>query len=245
LNPFDSIYAKFYDEIHKDKDYELEVSKLVNFGKINNILSENAKILDFGCGTGRHANLLINLGYKVDGYDPSPYMIFEAINNFSKYNFSSELRFLEKNYDLIYSLFDVLSYQSTDLQVSDFLNQISSKLKNYGHVILDFWNLEGVAKSPPINKIKKFSYMGKNYFRVVKVIRLLQPNLTKLHIEIQEEESRQVIYQDDHIMRAFSLEEIKLLLPSNMKLKLIVDQSDYNSEPTSESWRAVALINKI
>jgi SAM-dependent methyltransferase len=245
VNPFDSFYAKFYNHIHKEKDYDSEVSKLVNFGKTNNILFKNTRILDFGCGTGKHANSLANIGYSVDGYDPSPYMISEAINSFNKSNFYSDIGVIKDNYDLVYSLFDVLSYQSTDLQVTNFLTQISSKLKNNGSVILDYWNLEGVAKSPPINKIKKFDYMGKNFFRIVKVMKISPPHLTKLHIEIHEENSQQILYQDDHIMRAFSLEEIELLLPPDMKLKMVLDQSDYRSLPNSDSWRALALIRKI
>jgi predicted TPR repeat methyltransferase len=70
-------YAEVYDAIYHDKDYATECDL------VERVLSANAaapmrRILDLGCGTGRHADLLAERGYEVVGVDRSPHMIEQA-----------------------------------------------------------------------------------------------------------------------------------------------------------------------
>ncbi|MCB0744230.1 MAG: class I SAM-dependent methyltransferase, partial [Ignavibacteriae bacterium] len=76
MNKF-NLYAKYYDLLYNDKDYQGEVDYINKLIKTNSNQSSHA-ILDLGCGTGIHANLFTNLDYQVDGVDMSPQMIERA-----------------------------------------------------------------------------------------------------------------------------------------------------------------------
>jgi SAM-dependent methyltransferase len=244
MNPFDPTYSLFYNEIHRKKDYDLEVSKLVSFSKYHNLLNIKSAVLDFGCGTGKHVNTLTNLGYNVIGYDPSVDMIQIAIKNFANCDFFYDLKLIPLKRDLIYSLFDVLSYQISNEQVTIFFNEILKLLNQNGSLIVDYWNFEGVLSSPPSNKNVGFSHSGNQYRRIVNVLESNTVGVTNLSIEIYEESTQKLLYQKNHSMRAFSANEISELLPPGMNLKFVVDQFDYKSKLNPDSWRALALITK-
>ena len=62
-------FAKYYDIFYKNKNYAKETEFLINF------INQNDKIIDVGCGTGLHASLLQQNGFKVDGLDLNKEML--------------------------------------------------------------------------------------------------------------------------------------------------------------------------
>lgn len=86
--------------------------------------------MDLGCGTGRHAELFAEKGYIVHGVDVSKDMLKLAekrrIEKEDRLTFTQakiqELR-LNKTYDVVVSLFHVLSYQNTNEEVIKFLRR--------------------------------------------------------------------------------------------------------------------------
>ncbi len=111
-------FANYYDIFYKDKDYETEIDMLL--GLLKGKIKEDALILDMGCGTGRHAFELHKKGYRVHGIDLSREMI--NIAN-SKYRETDGITFAvndireyqnEQKFNLVLSLFHVLSYQNTN-----------------------------------------------------------------------------------------------------------------------------------
>ena len=73
---FGSLYSQYYDLLYSDKDYEGEVDY------VNTLLRENSNnaktLLDMGCGTGAHAEIFCDKGYKVHGIDLSEDMLKTA-----------------------------------------------------------------------------------------------------------------------------------------------------------------------
>ena len=69
-------YSKFYNLLYKDKNYQQEVDYVYK------LINENGKkvksILDLGCGTGIHAEMLYEKGYDICGVDLSEEMLNEA-----------------------------------------------------------------------------------------------------------------------------------------------------------------------
>src|SRR5260221_2487885 len=106
-------YSKYYDLLYKDKDYAIEVDYIDRL--IKKFHPHAIHLLDVGCGTGRHANLLADRNYFVHGIDLSEQML-EIANNSKRSNpiFSKgDIRNfqLTKKFDVITSLFHVMSYQ--------------------------------------------------------------------------------------------------------------------------------------
>ena len=85
---YDEFYCKIYDELFysKAKNY-FEINDLINNGIDEwNGFKTNIRILDLGCGTGRHVRLLDKNGYKVVGIDNSREMIKIAQQKYNKNN---------------------------------------------------------------------------------------------------------------------------------------------------------------
>ena len=75
-------YAYYYNAFYQDKDYKVEAQQvdilLQKYGKNIN------KIINFGCGTGRHDIELSRMGYQCTGIDMSSTMIEIAEKNADK-----------------------------------------------------------------------------------------------------------------------------------------------------------------
>ena len=137
MSQFGGLYSQYYDLLYSDKDYAGEVDY------INKLIKENSNeaksLLDLGCGTGKHAELLCNNGYIVHGIDLSEDMLEIAKNRridkvdrlfFSRSNIQ-ELE-LNKKFDVVVSLFHVISYQNSNDQLIKAFEVAKSHLKNNG-----------------------------------------------------------------------------------------------------------------
>ena len=62
-------YSQYYDLLYKDKDYKAETDYIISL--IKEYHSNTDTILELGCGTGMHASILAENGYKVEGIDLS------------------------------------------------------------------------------------------------------------------------------------------------------------------------------
>ena len=72
-NLFDRI-ADYYDALHEDVDYPAECALLEKI--VSRFLHRRpASLLDLGCGTGSHALILAERGYRVTGIDASAGML--------------------------------------------------------------------------------------------------------------------------------------------------------------------------
>ena len=122
MNQFGDLYSQYYDLLYSDKDYISEVKYVDSLIKAN---SKNTKtLLDMGCGTGKHAELFCDMGYEVHGIDLSEGMLKIAENrrknkgdslSFSQSNIQNLS--LNKKFDVVISLFHVMSYQNSNSEL--------------------------------------------------------------------------------------------------------------------------------
>ncbi len=156
-------YAKFYDSLYAEKDYAEECAYVLSLLYD----SEIKTALDFGCGTGKFTEQFAAKGFCVDGIDISAKMIEIAQERLM---IDSQLASLEiayetadvrtftpkKQYDLVYSLFHVINYMTSDDDVQKFFSSAARALRKDGLLIFDFWYGPGVEADSPTERKKWF-----------------------------------------------------------------------------------------
>ena len=111
--------AEVYDLVHEKKSYESEVGYIINMAKVNGAKSK--KVLDVGCGTGRHLEEFENRGWSVTGVDPSQEMVNKAKSRLSENaTVKCDIKDINETFDLVISLFNVINHikgNNEDLEV--------------------------------------------------------------------------------------------------------------------------------
>jgi SAM-dependent methyltransferase len=151
-------YARYYDLLYRDKDYTAETDYIHNLIQSH---SPGARtILNLGCGSGRHDRCLLELGYQITGVDLSEEMLnaakCAATNNiFLKY-IQGDARSVRLNetFDVVISLFHVMSYQTTNHDLLSAFSTAHNHLKPGGTFIFDCWYGPGVLTDPPTVRVK-------------------------------------------------------------------------------------------
>ena len=245
MNPFDKDYSKLYDTFHQEKNYSDEVSEVLRIVGLS--LNKESEILDFGCGSGLHIREFLRRGFNISGYDPSEFMIREAQkNNPLSQDIFSNLASLGVKFDFVYSLFDVISYQYTEVELKKYVESIASKLKIGGTVLIDGWHLPGVLQNPPKIVEKEYLKDGLGIRRVVTPQLSDKKNLFPLEIKLIDMATDEVSSNQIHIMRAFSKAEIQLILNENGFSNLeFFDGKKYGHFLELDSWKFMVKATKI
>jgi ubiquinone/menaquinone biosynthesis C-methylase UbiE len=134
--------ANFYDDIYaaNGKDYQKEAATA------NKIIQKYKKstgnnLLDVGCGTGIHANLL-SRHYKVEGLDVEPKMLTVAKKNFPKIRFQQGdmVNFkLRRQFDVIVCLFSAIGHVKTKNRLQKAVKNLAQHLLSGGVLLIEPW----------------------------------------------------------------------------------------------------------
>ena len=249
-------YAKYYDLLYKDKNYISESKYVDTLIKKN---STNAKhILELGCGTGAHAEHLARMGYTVHGVDMSKTMLAraEARKTGLPADVAARLSFTlgdvrsvrtEKKYDVVISLFHVMSYQSTNDDLVAAFETAYTHLSKGGLFLFDFWYGPAVLSLQPDTRVKRLEDSK------IKVTRIAEPdlnvnaNLVDVNYDVFiQDKSSNVINQlsEKHRMRYFFLPELKLYHGSSWK-ELVSEEWLSGNSLSKDSWAGVQLLSHI
>lgn len=141
---FDSPYYHILYQHRNEKEAEHFLSKLISY--LNPV--KNATILDLGCGKGRHAVFLNNLGYEVTGIDLSEQSIKHCIqfeNNTLKF-FVHDMRqlFHENHFDYVFNLFTSFGYFDQEQENATAIKNACRSLKKGGKLVIDYLNTDFV-----------------------------------------------------------------------------------------------------
>jgi ubiquinone/menaquinone biosynthesis C-methylase UbiE len=109
-----SIYDKVAFEISEVYNQQTHIKGISNFSKT---LSQKARILDLGCGSGKDVFLFRKLGFEAVGIDGSKGMIAESRRRFPKEKFLvmdvRNLKFPDEFFDAVWS-WSVLTHLKMD-----------------------------------------------------------------------------------------------------------------------------------
>lgn len=252
MTQFGDLYSRYYDLIYKNKDYFSEVEYIESLIKKEHI--EIKTILDLGCGTGRHDELLCDKGYVVHGVDISEEMlkIAEARrkNNENKLTFSqSDITKLELNqkFDAVISLFHVMSYQISNKALDEVFSRVNDHLNDGGIFIFDFWYGPAVLTDPPKTTTKSLEDEYIKMTRTGESNTNIQKNTVdvKFNILVENKKDRKILKKKElHKMRYFFDTELELLCEKNSFHILKKYKWPSYDEPGLNTWNVVWIIKK-
>ena len=244
-SPVFNNYSKYYDLLYKDKDYEAETAYIVD---LTEKYSSGAKtILEFGCGTGIHGNLLAKKGYRVHGVEMSPDMIKSAKTREVESeegcfkSIAGDIRKikLDRSFDVLVSLFHVISYQTTNEDLESTFENAACHLEQGGVFIFDVWYGPAVLSIKPTVRLMTINDNEIQLTRIAEPVLYEDKNIVDvnytLFIENIEDNSFQKI-NEKHTMRYFTTPEINLLLNQNGFELLHSKEWMTGNKPSIDTW---------
>lgn len=247
-------YSRYYNLLYQDKNYAGEAAY------INSLIARHlpgaARILDLGCGTGRHCFLLAEMGYEVTGVDMSAEMLAVANARLASQSVQpappdphpplvsfhrGDIRTvrLGRTFDLVVSLFHVMSYQTTNDDLAAAFATARSHLKPGGVFIFDCWYGPAVLTDRPVVRVKRLEDADIAVTRIVEPVMHPEKNLVELNYQIMARDKKSGAVeevQETHRMRYLFRPEIELLTQrSGMS---IIESSEWitGREPGFDTW---------
>ena len=252
MKSFKNNYSSFYDLLYQDKDYKKEFNNIYKFIPKKNFIFD--KILELGCGTGNFTNFFLSFKpSEILGIDSSKNMIKIAKNKHKNkkliFKHINIANFKSNNkYDLIYSLFHVLSYQTKKNEIKKFFNIPKKNLKKNGIFIFDFWNKNGVLNLKPSKRYKvvkttKFDihrFSEPEWFKFKDIVKI------KYLMSVYDKKiNKKFKFSENHLIRYFNLNFIKKILKvNNLKILKIFNVIKTNKS-FSDSWALTFITVKI
>ena len=136
------LHASWYDRWHDNRDYAAEVAQL------RQIMSREGQvhsILDLGCGTGQHLELLADAGHAVIGVDRSPVLVEQARARLARYGEQAsvlhgdllDVETTEGSFDAVLMMHSVLGYQVDTAALLTSLSVVHRALRPAGLFLFD------------------------------------------------------------------------------------------------------------
>lgn len=198
--------AAYYDYVYLYVDYKRQANA---FAQVIKKYRQNAnnRLLDVCCGTGGHTGLLKHKGFDVTGVDASADMLLQARKNNPGISFvKADMKTfrLNERFGTILCFFNSILYNQNKAQLTRALQNFFKHLQPGGILIFD-----AVDKSVGIKDQRgDYQYRGADHTVLFKPLWKLNraQNVMDLFIDFEIDGKK---YHDQHVMGAFSLQELK------------------------------------
>jgi SAM-dependent methyltransferase len=248
MTPVFGHYARYYDLLYRDKNYAAEVEFIHQL--IQQYAPATTSILELGCGTGVHASLLAEKGYHLCGVDFSEVMLEQAHDRLTHLPpaQAERLQFLpgdirtvrvEQRFDVVISLFHVISYQITNEDLAAAFATAKAHLKPGGVLIFDCWYGPAVLSDRPTVRVKRLADDRISVTRIAEPV--MYPNQNRVDVNYQIlihdrqsntlEELREI-----HTMRYLFPPEIDMLFAQHGFEGIAMGEWMTHKEPGWHSW---------
>lgn len=238
---FNEDYARIYH--YRDaKEAATFIEELIK--RLNH--SINYRILDIGCGTGRHVQHLLSKYEHVIGVDLSMTLLSMRSSK-SLPVLRADMRrlpFSPNSFDLILNLFTAFGYFEDDEEHYKCILNWSDLLSPEGIMIIDYLNSEKVIGEVKqgINLVSKVDAGEYQVFTTKDVIQIDNLNYINKKIKITDKGSESRLFEEK--VRLFTQEEFRRML-ANAGLEIVGFYGDYSfSEFTAESPRLIIKAKK-
>jgi 2-polyprenyl-3-methyl-5-hydroxy-6-metoxy-1,4-benzoquinol methylase len=242
-------YADYYNLLYHDKDYRAEVNYIDSLIKAHEE-NRSSSILDLGCGTGIHANMFAEIGYTVHGKDISPEMIEIAKKTFNRKELQFEIGDVRSfktinKYDVVVSLFHVMSYQISNVDLINVFSCIKQSMKSDGVFIFDSWY------GPAVLNIKPGPTRKNLEDDKLKITRIASPLHDQIHNTVQvnykidvtdKSNSKKFSFEESHMMRYLFFQELQILLNQiDMEIINTFEWMTFD-KPSLDSWASTFVV---
>lgn len=247
-------YAKYYDLLYQDKDYQIEAEYILSL--LNKHQPESKKILEFGSGSGIHGRIIAKEGFQVSGIEKSREMIDLGLSsnqgkcentNFSCTQGDCTSTFLGDDFDTVISLFHVLSYQTSNGEVLAMLKNAHRQLKPGGIFIFDYWYAPAVWYLGPKLRVKQVRNQQLAITRIAEPECFREQNIVKVNYQtfVEDLKSNHISkVKETHEMRAFNTEEIREFASQTGFTILCSEEWLTSHTPSKDTWGVCTTLQK-
>ena len=141
--------SSFYHKLYANRN-EREAAGFVDALLEELCPEDRSKMLDLGCGNGRHSKYLASKGFSVTGLDLSSSSIMDAkkyeSSNLNFHRHDMRLPFGNNYFDYVFNFFTSFGYFKSSLEDDQVLSNISSALKPGGMLVMDYLNVAFAEK---------------------------------------------------------------------------------------------------
>ena len=251
------LYSAYYDLLYRDKNYAAEADYVAE--SLLRFVSEDARLLELGCGTGIHAELLARKGFHVTGVERSesmysqsqirassmvssgcPGVFFPTLSSAQDYR-------SDEQFDAVISLFHVLSYQTDTESIDRFFETGVMHLKPGGIFLFDVWYGPAVLSQKPSVRVKRMQDENLDVVRIAEPKLVTTRSVVDVHYQIfarSQKDDRFQTVTEDHSMRYFFATEISELA-RRFSLRCVVGEEWMTRKTLSEdTWGACFMLQK-
>ncbi len=248
-------YSRYYDLLYRDKDYGAEAQFI---GQLIQAHAPKAQtVLELGCGTGNHAVRLAQAGYQLHGVDRSDTMLTQAQARLADLTpeLAAQLAFsqgdirsvrLNQTFDVVLSLFHVISYQTTNPDLLAAFATAKAHLKPGGILIFDIWYGPAVLSDRPALRVKRMEDDAIQVTRIAEPV--MHPNENWVDVNYQvfiRDKADQSVeeLQETHRMRYLFQPEIEMCLEQS-GLEILAAQDWLSDQPMGFNTWQVCFVAK-
>ena len=242
-------YAEYYNLLYKEKNYKKEVDYIKTLWQ--EYASEQPKtLLDIGCGTGRHDAEFVKFGCDLCGVDPSAEMLKQARENVPEASFieGTAANFnSDKTFDSVVSLFHVMSYQCSNIDLYNSFKNAFEHLNSGGLFIFDFWYGPAVLRDLPEVRKKHLENERIEVVRHTTPKMIYNKNVVEVNFDLNIKNklnSSKKNIKECHRMRYLFMPELTFMLEQT-GFKILHSGKWMSPEPLSEtSWYGIVVAQK-
>ena len=241
-------YSRYYNLLYQDKDYPSETNYIKSLLIRQGL--KNGSLLEFGSGTGKHASLLAENGYKIHGIERSAEMVsqIEPVNGFTCEQGDICTIQLGRAFDAVLSFFHVVSYQTDNESLHAVFGRAAEHLKSGGIFIFDFWYSPAVYAQRPAVRVKRMADKDMKITRIAEPVIYPNENRVDVNYTIFAYNTTTSVIEttsETHSMRHFSLPEIEFLANTH-GFNCIVAEEFLTGKPLDDdTWGACVTLVRV
>lgn len=250
-------YSRYYDLLYADKDYAGETAYIWSLIQAH-ASQPTASLLELGCGTGIHALMLAEeAGLRVCGVDLSETMLDgarmrAAANGVSEdrvsFHLGNACSFrIDRKFDVVASLFHVVSYQTTEERLNAQFETAATHLNCGGLFIFDFWYGPAVLTQGPSTRAKRLSDDQIAITRIAEPIIRDTENVVAVNYDLFVRDRTTGLtteLRETHEMRYLFLPEIDRLLATHNFVRERAEEWMTGKSPSCDTWGVCVVARK-